>query len=141
MNLYHAKLHTYFHSPRHQGVIAERNIESKLLNPSCGDAVSYTGLIRNNYLEEIAFTGTGCVISQATASILAEFCKGRSVGSILQLQEDDIIRLIEMELGLLRLKCALLPLQAIKKALLLYQEKEAGNNVRSSESNACAQTD
>lgn len=131
MELYHTKLHTYARLQRYQGIITDSNVTGKLLNPSCGDAVSFTGMLENGTIAQIAFTGSGCVISQATASILSEFCIGKSADYILKLTESDITQLIEMDLGPLRIQCALLPLNALQQALRNYTAHQAETDARS----------
>jgi nitrogen fixation NifU-like protein len=139
MELYHTKLHTHARLTRYHGHITEANISSELLNPSCGDSICFTGKVEDSTLKQIAFTGKGCVISQATASILSEFCLEKSCTTILKLTEEDLIQLIEMQLGPLRIQCALLSLNALKKALLTYQAYTIGQNVRPAESNPGSQ--
>ena len=114
MNLYREKLMDHYRYPRNQGRLTKPDFTSGEYNPSCGDSISFDGRVKNNELIEIAFEGKGCVISQATASLLSGHCKGMEINAILALEKKDMLALIGMELGPTRLRCALLPLEALQ---------------------------
>lgn len=118
MSLYKEILLDHYKNPRHHGKIANALFAITEHNPLCGDLIQITGIVCNGKLEQVAFVGKGCVISQATASILLEKYKSSEILQILACTSDDVHALIQMELGPNRLKCALLPLIALKKGLL-----------------------
>ena len=68
MTLYQALLMDHYHHPRNYGTLENPHFESGDMNPSCGDSVSFQGIIENNHLKQIRFTAQGCVISVAAAS-------------------------------------------------------------------------
>ena len=72
---------------------------------------------------DIMLQGTGCVVSQATASLLTQAVKGKVLDEITLLDKQSIMLLIGIELGPVRLKCALLPLQALHEGIQQYQDK------------------
>ena len=84
-------------------------------NPLCGDhiridlRVDDQGIIR-----EAGFSGHGCAISQASADLLLESVIGKSTAEIKKLTKEDVLDLLGIELGPVRLKCALLPLKILK---------------------------
>ena len=78
-NLYQEELMDHYRYPRNRGVVAGATFTHEELNPSCGDVIGLTGKIENGYIVQIAFTGSGCVISQAAASMLTEQVKGLTV--------------------------------------------------------------
>jgi len=121
-SLYQAELLDHYRNPRNRGELAHPDFSSGQYNPSCGDKVQFQGCIAQDRLSAIAFTGVGCVISQATASLLGERVLGYSSAHILNLDKHFITELIGMELGPTRLKCALLPLEALQLGLAEYQE-------------------
>jgi nitrogen fixation NifU-like protein len=82
--------------------------------------VCFEGKFENGFLVEIAFDGVGCVISQATASLLAEHVKEKPLELILALNTQTIVALIGMDLGPTRLKCALLSLYALQEGVTTY---------------------
>ena len=89
-------------------------------NPSCGDRISMQGLIKENILADVGFDGSGCVISQAAASMLTELCLGKTIPAILAMTSDDMAGLVAIPLGPTRLKCAVLSLQALQQGLREY---------------------
>lgn len=123
--LYHHLLMDHYHNPRNKKKIETPDFSSKMLNPSCGDSIAFEGTISDDNIIDVGFSGTGCVISQATASLLSEYVKGKPVDEILKLDAEDIQRLIGTKLGILRIKCALLPLQALKKGLIQYRSQHS----------------
>jgi len=104
MNLYRERLMDHYQNPRNAKRVANPDFASEQLNPSCGDEVAFEGRIQNGFLVEVGFSGKGCVISQATASLLTEQCLNKSLDFILSLNKDDMRQLIGMDLGPVRLK-------------------------------------
>ena len=123
MNIYQQELLDHYHNSCFKGPLAQADFCSGEYNPSCGDRVSIAGQINNGLVQEIAFEGAGCVISQAAASMLCQDVKGKSVDEIRRCDTDYMISLIAIPLGPTRLKCALLGLQALQQGLVLYQSK------------------
>ena len=121
--LYQQQLMDHYRSPRNQGTLKTPDFKSGVFNPSCGDSVAMEGVVEDQKLTVIAFQGAGCVVSQATASLLTQAIKGKPLDEIMQLDRQWITRLIGMELGPVRLKCALLPLQALHEGIQRYQNK------------------
>ena len=122
--LYADQLHDHYTNPRNKGKVENPDFESKKQGAVCGDVISMTGKIENGILSDIKFEGGGCVMSQATASMLTEKCKGHPISQILAMNEDDITQLIGVSLGPTRMNCALLPLRTLQEALTLYQKRE-----------------
>lgn len=128
MNLYQELLIDHYKNSPHRGTILDAHFSTQMYNPSCGDAVSFQGLVKENIIKELKFMGSGCVISQATASLLIEHMLGKNVSGVVTLDKDFILTMIGMELGPLRIKCALLPLEALQEGINAYQ-----NHVRNKE--------
>jgi len=120
--LYQERLHDYYKNPRHKGSLINPDFESGTYNPSCGDAILFQGNVQDTLLSAVAFEGKGCVISLATASMLAEHVKGKSLDVILALTTHDIYNLIAIELGPTRLRCALLSLEALQGGIKQYKK-------------------
>ena len=116
-NLYQEILMDHYRHPRNRGRLSAPDFSSMSHNPSCGDSVQFDGRIQDGVLTELAFEGTGCVISQAMASILCEKLVGKPVSEIQILDKDYLIGILGMQLGPTRLKCAVLPLQALHEGL------------------------
>ena len=68
----------HYQRPRNRGELENADIEEHLNNPLCGDEVTVYATLLNGKVEEVAFTGRGCSISQASASLLTEHLSGKS---------------------------------------------------------------
>lgn len=119
--MYHELLMDHYRHPRHAGHLDHPDFSSGQVNPSCGDSVKFEGMIEHDTITDIAFSGSGCVISQATSSMVSEYVLGKTIDEVLALHKEDIVRLIGVQLGPIRLKCALLALQALHQGLLDYR--------------------
>lgn len=98
---------------------------SNMQNLTCGDEITIYLQINSNKLEQIAFTGEGCSISIATASILSEELKNKDVDDVLKYSENELIELLGIELTTSRRNCALLSLEAIKEGI----KRNKGNEI------------
>ena len=109
----------HYENPRHQGVLAHPDGVFEDSNPVCGDRVRIEVNLSADAatLSDAAFTGDGCIISQATASILLEDSVGKLIASIKSLEPQDVLKLIGVPLTAQRVKCALLSFKVLKGAL------------------------
>ncbi len=119
--LYKEELLDHYRYPRNYGILADAQIATEILNPSCGDQVALQVTIENDCLAAIRFQGKGCVISQAAASLLTESSLGKPIEVLEALTKDDMLALIGISLGPTRLRCALLSLEALHRALAQYR--------------------
>lgn len=120
MNLYQHTLMDHYRHPRNRGTLDKPDFSSGQFNPSCGDKISLEGHISNDHVTNLVFEGHGCVISQATTSMLTEVVLNKTVAELSTLDKDFVLAMIGMELGPTRLKCALLPLEALHAGLAHY---------------------
>ncbi len=74
--------------------------------------------MRDGVIEDVKYSGTGCAISQASVSILTESVKGKSVGDILTMKDEEMLGALGNPVSPTRFKCALLGVKVLKKALL-----------------------
>lgn len=96
-------------------------------NPFCGDEIEMILDIDNGIVKDAAFIGQGCAISQATASLISENVKGKNIKEVVKMEIDPILN----DLGIpnlknnhVRIKCAMLPLKALKMAGFIYMSKK-----------------
>lgn len=120
---YQEELLDHYKHPRNKKTIENPDFTAGQDNPSCGDTIAMQGKIEQMRITDLGFNGSGCVISQAAASMLTEHCVGKTVSEVLKLSKDDILALIGIKLGPTRLKCALLSLEVLQQGLLEYQSK------------------
>lgn len=86
-------------------------------NASCGDDVVFELLLKNGRIEDVKFRGKSCVICTASASLLSEAIKEKKVEEIQKMDEKFVLNLLNLDLNPARLKCAMLPLETVKRAL------------------------
>jgi nitrogen fixation NifU-like protein len=107
----------HFKNPKNFGKLENPTASARDLNPACGDVIEISLNIEDSAINEIMFEGQGCAISQATASMLTEFVKGKTVSYVMKMQPYDLFNLIGITLSPVRAKCALLSLSVMKLAL------------------------
>jgi len=111
----------YYRYPRNKGNLAHPQIQARDSNPLCGDIVEMQlELDEKNTVKDVKFNGQGCAISQASASMLTELVKGKTVDDVRKISKEDVLSLIGGQLTAVRLKCALLSLKVLKTGVYNY---------------------
>ncbi|MEM4303685.1 MAG: SUF system NifU family Fe-S cluster assembly protein [Candidatus Caldarchaeum sp.] len=111
----------HYRNPRNYGELKDASVKVKDSNPLCGDVVEvYLKIDDNGLVEKASFRGHGCAISQASASMLIETIQGKSLEELKALSKQNVIDLLGIEVGPVRIKCALLPLKAVKTAVYTF---------------------
>ena len=118
MNIYQDLILDHYHHPHNQGKINKPDRLIIVNNPLCGDKIEMMINFEKNKIKEIKFQGEGCVISNASASMLTDYVKGKSKQELKKLDSKFIIKMLGIDLGINRIKCALLPLEALRKLLV-----------------------
>jgi nitrogen fixation NifU-like protein len=104
-----------YKSPRNKGELEPADITYEDDNPACGDHIRIDVRVdQENRVSEAVFSGQGCAISQASADLLVESIIGKPLEEIKKLDKEDILEMLGIELGPVRLKCALLSLKVLK---------------------------
>lgn len=104
-----------YKNPQYRGELEPHDISFEDDNPLCGDHIRVDLRIdASGHISEAAFTGQGCAISQASADLLMESILGKTVEDVKKLNRDDILEMLGIDLGPVRLKCALLSLKVLK---------------------------
>ena len=87
-------------------------------NPNCGDEIKIQVKLNGNIIEDMAFTGHGCAISQAAADLVLDEVIGKNIEEVKHMTKEDVLDLLGLEtLGPARMKCALLSLKVLKSAI------------------------
>jgi nitrogen fixation protein NifU and related proteins len=120
--LYREYILDHYKNPRNFGELEERDTEFFDRNPLCGDELGVHIRLDGDRVSEIRFHGQGCAISQASASIISDELKGKTVGEIAGLDRHFVVDEIGIDLSPTRLKCGLLGLKVVQGALLVRQE-------------------
>lgn len=116
-SLYQEIILDHYRNPRNKGVLEKPDFVCNQHNPSCGDSVSWQGKLYQGRVIAVVFEGYGCVISQATASLLSEYVINKTIAEVMELDNQAILSLIGITLGPTRLKCALLSLEALQEGI------------------------
>ena len=112
--IYRENILEHYKHPRNRGTLDHPDISYEDANPLCGDRIRMDLKVRDGRVEQVAFSGHGCSISQAAASMLCERIEGRPLEEIKQLTREDVLEMLGIELGPVRLKCGLLALKTLK---------------------------
>lgn len=123
MSIYKEVILDHYHHPHNRGSLEGADATSSVANSTCGDKIKMSLVISQDTIQDIKFEGKGCAISISSASLLTDHVKGMSVNDVKGLSADDITMLLGIELSPNRMKCALLPLSALREALAQLKEK------------------
>ena len=122
-DMYREVILDHYKNPRFRGELDPADISYQDDNPLCGDMIRIDLRVdENNQVVECAFSGQGCAISQASASMLMEDIQGKSLDEIKEYSREDILDMLGIELGPVRLKCAMLSLKVLKVGAYGVQE-------------------
>lgn len=114
-DLYRELIIDRYKNPHFRGTLDPHDITFEDDNPLCGDHIRIDLRVNeDNRVSDVAFDGHGCAISQATADLLAESVVGKTLDEVKQISKQDILDMLGIELGPVRLKCALLSLKVLK---------------------------
>jgi nitrogen fixation NifU-like protein len=116
-DLYRDYILEHYRRPHNFGVIEDATASFEGSNPLCGDRITMQLGIENGVVERVGFTGRGCAISQASASLLTDEIKGKPVAEVEAFRADDLLDLLGIDISPARLKCAMLSHETLHKAL------------------------
>jgi nitrogen fixation NifU-like protein len=120
-DIYREIILDYYRNPRNYGKIQDPDIAQRDSNPLCGDELEMHLNIKDDKVADVKFTGKGCAISQASASMLTELILGKDFEYVKKLTKEDILDNLGLhDLGPARIKCALLSLKVLKSGLYSY---------------------
>ncbi len=117
-DLYREQIIDRYKNPRMRGSLDPHDFSYEDDNPLCGDRIRIDLRVdEDDCVTEAAFTGTGCAISIASADLLVESIVGKKLDEIRKLSKQDILDMLGIEVGPIRLKCALLSLKVLKASV------------------------
>lgn len=123
-DMYREHILDHYKHPRNFGVLKEPTVDHEANNPLCGDQIRMTFIVDEaDKVKDVKFSGRGCAISQASASLLTSRIKGQPLGEIKKIERDDIVKMLGIPISPVRLKCALLSLAVLREGIEIYEKK------------------
>jgi nitrogen fixation NifU-like protein len=114
-DLYRELIIDRYKNPLMRGELDPHDFSYEDDNPLCGDRIRIDLRVdEDKKILEAAFSGEGCAISQASADLLVESIVGKNLDEVKELSKEDILEMLGIQLGPVRLKCALLSLKVLK---------------------------
>jgi nitrogen fixation protein NifU and related proteins len=121
-DMYREIILEHYKHPHNAGTLEQPDISHEENNPLCGDRIRIDLQVESGIITDVRFLGRGCAISQASASLLTDELKGKSLDQVRTISKDDVLDLIGIPLDKnpVRIKCALLPLKTLKAGVYEY---------------------
>lgn len=124
-DFYRENILDHYRHPHNTGTLADATHSHEENNPLCGDVIRIDLHVNeHDVIDQVAFSGKGCAISQASASMLTDMIKGKTLAEARQINKDDILEALGIEIGPVRMKCALLSLKVLKAGAYGLSEED-----------------
>ncbi len=116
-DIYRQYILEHYREPHNHGHLDNPDLKAADTNPLCGDRVELDLRVRDGRVDEVRFSGRGCAISQASASMLTEKIEGATLDELKALRPDDILEMLGVEIGPARQRCAVHSLRVLHQAI------------------------
>jgi nitrogen fixation protein NifU and related proteins len=132
-DLYRDYILEHYRRPHNFGVLDNATATQEGANPLCGDRITMQLRVADGQIAGVGFTGRGCAISQASASLLTDEIKGKAVSAAAGMSSTDVLDLLGIEISPARMKCALLSLETLQGALGPAESKPAPESAKAAQ--------
>ena len=116
-DLYRDYILEHYRRPHNFGVLDGATLSQEGANPLCGDRITLQLDVKDGVVQGVGFTGRGCAISQASASLLTDEIKGKPVADVAEFAATDLLDLLGIDISPARLKCAMLSFDSLQHLL------------------------
>jgi nitrogen fixation protein NifU and related proteins len=116
-DLYRDYILEHYRRPHNFGVIEDADASYEGSNPLCGDRITLMLGVKDGIVDRVGFTGRGCAISQASASLLTDEIKGKPLKDVAAFRADDLLDLLGIDISPARIKCAMLSHDSLQHVL------------------------
>ncbi|MFC7232493.1 iron-sulfur cluster assembly scaffold protein [Saliphagus sp. GCM10025308] len=122
-DMYRQQILDHYKSPRNYGELEDPTFTHVGENPMCGDEIRMDVVLADDgeTIERAAFSGDGCAISQASASMLSTELPGTTIDELLEMDRDDIVDMLGVEISPMRIKCAVLAEKVAQDGAEIYR--------------------
>jgi nitrogen fixation NifU-like protein len=130
IDLYAEEIISHYEHPHNKGSMDKPSISVHEYNSACGDDITIYLDIEKGKIKNVKFSGSGCAISMASASMLTDSIKGKHLEDIEKMGLQTVIDLLGIDPGPARLKCATLSLKTVKEAAFMYQHRAVDRSTK-----------
>jgi nitrogen fixation NifU-like protein len=120
-DIYTETILDHYQHPHHYGDLSNPTVKVIGDNPLCGDKISLELIINNGIVEDVAFIGSGCAISQAAVSLFLDEITGKKISNLKKLKPQKMYDLLHIPISPGRVKCAMLGFTTLQKALKIIK--------------------
>jgi nitrogen fixation NifU-like protein len=122
-DMYRQQILDHYKNPRNYGEMEDPTFSHVGENPSCGDTIQVDVRLEDDdeTIEYVSFTGDGCAISQASASLLSEKLQGTTLDELEAMDTDDVTDMLGVDISPMRIKCAVLARQVTQDGAKIYE--------------------
>lgn len=120
-SLYREIIIEHHKSPHNFGTLDPADFTAEDVNPLCGDQIRMDLRVTDNVVTDIAFTGKGCAVSIASASMLTDMVKGMTLDEVRAISKDDLLEEIGIPVSPARMKCAMLGLNVLNLSIAIKE--------------------
>src|SRR6056297_3609082 len=121
-DMYRQQILDHYKNPRNYGELEDPTFTHVGENPMCGDEIRMDVKLDDDEetIKQVAFSGDGCAISQASASMLSKELRGKTVDELLEMDRDDVIDMLGVDISPMRVKCAVLAEKVAQDGAEIY---------------------
>lgn len=116
-SLYREAILDHYRNPRNRGMLDPADFSYEDVNPLCGDEIRIDVRTDGERVTDVRFSGRGCAISQAAASILMEMVDGQPLDEVKAISREDLLEELGVPISPARMKCAMLGLKVLKAGI------------------------